>query len=400
MRNFWLVAKHEYRRMVVRRGFVVLTLLIPVGMASLIALGILVESSGKSDLPVGYVDHIGLFDLGRRADLPRDNDIQIFAYPDQEAATAALNREEIQAFWVFPPDWLQTLKTDLYFLKKPPDNDTWRSFDDFVRANLVAALPGDVQTRLLDESNITIVDIASNREFNENSVVNIIMPFVATFFFYFATMTAAGSMLGAVAGEKENRTIEVMVTSITPGQLIGGKAAGLLAGSLTQLAIYVITAVVGLKMAAPYVVELQHIAVPWSYLGLMALFFLPAYGLISALLIAIGSAVTEVQQGQQIGGLLNLFFMLPIFVLPILFENPAHPLMVALTLFPTTSFLTVSLRWGLGSIPVWQLGVSWLLLVATTLLMIWVAARVFRAGMLRYGQPLSLKGAVAALRAR
>ena len=400
MRNFWLIAKHEYRNMVVRRSFVLLTLLIPLGLAALIALVILVESSGKSDLPVGYVDHSGLLDLGRLAELPDDTDIQVYAYPDQETATAALYREEIQTFWVFPPDYLQTLKTELYFLEEPPDGGTWRDFDDFVRANLVAALPADVQTRLLEGTDITVLDITSKREFSEGSIVNIIMPFVATLFFYIATMMAAGSMLGAIASEKENRTMEVMVSSVTPIQLIGGKAAGLLAGSLTQLAVYVIAAVIGLNVAAPHIALLQNVTVPWDYLGLMALFFFPAYGLIAAMLIAIGSAVTEVQQGQQISGLLNLFFMLPVFLLPILFQNPGHPLMVILTLFPTTSFLTISLRWGLGTIPVWQLAISWVILTASMLSMIWVAARVFRAGMLRYGQPLTLQAALAAVRQR
>jgi ABC-2 type transport system permease protein len=90
--------------------------------------------------------------------------------------------------------------------------------------------------------------------------------------------------------------------------------------------------------------------------------------------------------------------MLPIFLLPILFENPGHPLMVFFTLFPTTSFLTVSLRWGLGTVPMWQIGLGWVLLVATAAFVVWAAARVFRAGMLHYGQPLNLKAALAAVR--
>jgi ABC-2 type transport system permease protein len=72
--------------------------------------------------------------------------------------------------------------------------------------------------------------------------------------------------------------------------------------------------------------------------------------------------------------------------------------MVFFTVFPTTSFLTIALRWGLGTVPLWQVGAGWVLLVATTILLIWAAARVFRAGMLRYGQPLSLKSAWAAVR--
>jgi ABC-2 type transport system permease protein len=115
-------------------------------------------------------------------------------------------------------------------------------------------------------------------------------------------------------------------------------------------------------------------------------------------MIAIGSAVTEIQQGQQVAGLLSLTFTLPLFILPVIFENPGHPLAVALTLFPTTSFLTVSLRWGLGSIPVWQIALGWAILVTSVLGMVWVAARVFRASMLRYGQPLSWQSLVSALR--
>lgn len=192
--------------------------------------------------------------------------------------------------------------------------------------------------------------------------------------------------------------MEVMVTSLTPEQLIGGKAFGLLAAALTQLGIYVAAAVIALIIAVPRVPALQEAVIPWTYLGLMALFFFPAYTLLSAIMIAIGSSVTELQQGQQVAGLLNLLFMLPIFLLILIFENPAHPVVVFFTLFPTTSFLTISLRWGLGTVPWWQIGISWASLVATAMLMLWAAARIFRVGMLRYGQPLNLKAALAAVR--
>jgi ABC-2 type transport system permease protein len=221
---------------------------------------------------------------------------------------------------------------------------------------------------------------------------------VATFFFLFATMMAAGYLMGVVASEKENRTMEIVISSVTPGQLIGGKAVGLLAGALTQLTIYIVAIVIALWVASPYIEILQLVKVPWTYLGLMVLFFLPAYALIASIMIAIGGAVTESQQGQQVAGILNLFFLLPLFLTPLLFSNPGHPIIVIMTLFPTTSFLTVSLRWGLGTIPVWQLGLSWILLVLTMFVMLWIAVRIFRAGMLRYGQTLTVRGALASLR--
>lgn len=399
MRNFWLIAKQEYRRTVVRRGFVILTAAIPIGMIALIALAILVEGMGADKRPIGYVDPSGTLDPGVQARMPDSgSSVQIRAFPDQETALVALESEEIQAFYVLPDDYPQTLHTQLYYLEEPPSEEVWADFDDFVRLNLLAAMPQEMQTRLFEGPDITVHDIASNREFSESSIINVILPFVATFFFFFATMSAAGYMLGVVAGEKENRTIEIMVTSVTPGQLIGGKTLGLLAAALTQLGIYVLAAIIGLAVAAPYVPELQRVIVPWGYLGIMALFFLPTYVLISAVMVAIGGAVTEVQQGQQLAGLLNLVFMLPVFLVSILFENPGHPIMVFFTLFPPTSFLTVSLRWGLGTVPMWQIGAGWMLLVAAAVFMVWAAARVFRAGMLHYGQPLNLKAALVAIR--
>jgi ABC-2 type transport system permease protein len=260
-------------------------------------------------------------------------------------------------------------------------------------------LPGDVQNRVLEGSAVTVEDIESNRTFGKESVINVILPIFASFIFMFATMTAAGYMLQVVANEKENRTIEIMVTSVTTKQFIFGKAAGLLGATLSQLGIYALAAVVGLKIAASYTTVLTAIEIPWGYLVVMALFFFPAYTLLSAIMIAIGSMVTELQQGQQAAGILNLMFLLPVIVLPLLFQDPGHPGVLAMTLFPTTSFLTISLRWGMGTVPSWQIGLSWVFLVATTLSVIWLAARIFRAGMLHYGQPLKLKAIWVALRA-
>lgn len=399
MRNFWLIARHEYHNTVVQRSFVIMTAAIPLGLIALVALGILVEGMGKDRRPVGYVDHSNTLDASRHVpwdDAPEP--FQVVAFADERAGRNALEAGEIQALFVLPAEYPQTLDTELYYLEDPPSGEVWRDFDDYVRLNLLAGMPDQRQQRLFEGPDVIVRDVASNREFSESGMVNLVLPFVATFFLFFSTMVGAGYMLGVVAGEKENRTIEVMVTTVTPGQLIGGKMLGLLAAALTQLGVYLLAIVVGLLVAAPHVPELQEVVVPWGYLAAMALFFLPTYALVSALMVAIAGAVGEVQQGQQLAGLLYFFFMLPILLTPILFENPGHPLMVFFTLFPTTSFLTISLRWGLGTVPLWQVGLGWAFLLATTGFLVWAAARVFRAGMLHYGQPLSVKAALTALK--
>jgi len=399
MRNVWLVAWHEYKRVVLRRAFILTTLAVPLGMVLISVLAVVVANMQENNLPLGYVDHAGIMDsamLEKFDDLSID--IDIVAFDSETAANEALLAEEIQAYYVLPADYLVSQASDLYYLSDPPRNSVKRDFEALVRANLAASYPPDVRSRLLDGMKVKVEDVVNGRVFDTSSPLTFIFPFAATFFFFISTMFASGYMLQVVADEKENRTIELMLTSMKPLHLIGGKAVGLLGAALSQLAIYVGAVVVGIAIARSQVVWLQNFQIPWGYLGLMMLFFFPAYALISAIMVAIGSAITELYQGQQIAGLLNFLFIIPVMLSPLLFQNPSHPILLAMTFFPTTAFLTISLRWSVTAIPLWQLGVSWGILVLTDVLMIWVASRIFRAGFLRYGQPLSIRSVWAALR--
>ena len=399
MHNAWLIAKHAYRNTVAKRSFIIGTLAVPLIIAAVVGLAVLVVVMGENHKPIGYVDYSGLLKIDLQANMPNAAQrIEIRSYPNEETAIHALKSEDIQALWVLPPDYQQTLHTDLYYLEEPPDNDVWRDFDDFIRINLTNTLPASAQTLLLEGPDITVIDITSNRTFSENNILNFVLPIVACFFFVFASMSTANYMLGVVADEKENRTMEIMITSVTSKQLIGGKTTGLIAAALTQLVIYVLVVVVGILIARPYIELLQQATVPWKYLGVMLLFFLPAYALMAAVMVAVGGVITEMQQGQQISGILNMFFMFPLFMMPILITNPAQPAFVFMTLFPTTAFMTISMRWGLGTIPIWQLGLSWVILVSTVIIVVWAASRIFRSGMLRYGQHLSLKSIIATVK--
>ena len=151
---------------------------------------------------------------------------------------------------------------------------------------------------------------------------------------------------------------------------------------------------------AQFLDPLRAARVPWATLGIAAVYFIPAYALVAGIMIAIGSMVTETRQGQQIASIVNLSFTLPFFFVALMVANPNSPLLVALTLFPTTAFLTVIMRWSLTLVPAWQMVLSWLLLVTTAGLSVWVAGRVLRAGMLRYGQRLDLRAILRALNSR
>lgn len=399
MRNFWLMARHEYLKRVRTRGFLLATLGVPVLIVVVMVVSILVASGSQSDLPVGYVDHAGLLDPALYAERylgDMDDRLALIPYTEEEAARIALEAGEIQGFYILPAGYPQDPQIDVYYLEEaPPRGD----FADFVRANLVAR--SDVPTAaswLIDGLDVTVRDAASGRELGTNSFVNIILPFGTAFFFFFAVVGSAGYLLEVVADEKENRTMEILITSMSPLQMIAGKALGLMGVALTQITLWLVAIIVGLLIAANYVAVLAGIEVPWMFLAVIGLYFLPAYALIAGMMTAIGGAVTEVQQGQQISGILNLLFIAPFFFIVLIFSSPNSPLLIFLTLFPTTSFLTVVMRYGITGIPVWQMIASWLILATTAALMLLLAARIFRLGMLRYGQRLNVQEIMATLR--
>ena len=396
----WLVIKHEYGTMVRKRSFLLSTLGVPALIVVIMAISIFFASGSSDERPLGYVDQSGVISAQPQVAASQDQPVAIMPFADEQAARDALAAGTIQGFYLLPADYQQTGQVTLYYGQDLPGQDVRDSFDVFLRTNLAAGQAPDVRQRLVSGVDVTVRSADGRREFSEAGVLNILLPFAAGFFFIYAVLASSGYLLQAVTAEKENRTVEIMATSLSPLQLIGGKALGLMAVALTQLLVWAVALVIGLVAAAQFFPEVRAVEIPWGLLGIVLFWFVPSYALMAGLMISIGSTVTEMQQGQQIAGILNLLFVFPFFLTVMIFTSPNSPLMVLLTLFPTTSFLTVSMRWAVTAIPLWQLAASWILLVISAGVSIWAASRIFRVGMLRYGQRLELRGVLAAIRGR
>jgi ABC-2 type transport system permease protein len=401
MRKFWVVAKHEYLKILRKRSFLLGTLAMPLFFVGIMVLAIVVIIAGEDQNPIGYVDQAGL--LTTVTSLPPSEDdgpnpVTLVAFADEAAARAALENREIQAYYVLPADYLTSHNVQLIYWDKMPRGQAQRRFDNLVRANLSTALPADVAARAMKGIDLTARSADGRQEVGGESFINIFVPFFIGMFFSIVVLSSGSYLMEAVSDEKENRTIEVMATSMTPGQLIGGKAIGLMAVALTQIGILAATIAVSLVVGAQFIEALQALAIPWSMFLTLAVFFVPTYALISGMMIAVGSMVTETRQGQQISGAISMLFTLPFFFTVIFFSAPNSPLATLLTIFPTTSFLTIALRWSMTTIPLWEMIVGWVLVTASAVFMVWAAARIFRLGMLQYGQRLDVKSMLRAVR--
>ncbi|MFC1996679.1 ABC transporter permease [Chloroflexota bacterium] len=398
MDKFWLVAIQEYRNRTFKRSFIIGTLIIPMMIAIIIGVTILIILQAIDDRPFGYVDYSGTL---TNASMPNDEEsVKIIAFSDEESARTALEAEDIQGYHLIPEDYLNTLYVDLYYLEEAPETRVLQDFDDYMRANILGTPPTAIQVRITEGSTLTVKSMNNNREFqdNETGIIIIMLPLMIAMFFLFAIMGASGYFLQVVTDEKESRTMEIMITSISPIQLIAGKSLGLVAVGLTQILVWVISIVIAWIVALNFFETLRTIELPWEVLIFFAIFFLPSYAIIAGVMICIGSIVNELQEGQQISGVLNLLFTFPIFFAALVFANPNSPLLIFLSFWPTTSLMTIIMRWGFTVIPVWQVAMSWFICMVTGIMVIWIASRLFRLGMLRYGQRVSLKSAIRALR--
>lgn len=390
MRELLLVAKEEYRKRAAKRSFVITTLLIPFIYVIIFSVAILVAVGGASKDPFGYVDLSGT--LPTTISPATDDSVEMRPFPDEASARIALENGEIQGYHIIPTDYPQNLEVELVYLEDRPKSEILVDFDNFVRDAILVDAPDPVQNRIIDGSEVVVRSIDGRREFREGiGFVTILFPFVVTMFFFMAVMGSSGYFLQAITDEKENRTMELMITSISPFQLVGGKALGLLSVSLTQISIWLLTTFGGLYASTFLIDEMRGFSMPWDILVLFIVFFIPAYALVGGFMIAIGSMVTELREGQQVSGIINILFISPLFFTGLTIASPDASILKILSFFPTTSFLTILLRWGFTIIPLWQVILSWVILVATSTLVIWIASRIFRLGMLRYGQRLSFK---------
>lgn len=399
MRNFWLVAKHEYLKIAWKKSFLLGTLGMPFIIVMVSAISILVAVGQRGELPLGYVDQAGV--LGAiPAPAPEDdiNFIVLQSYDTPADARTALENKELQGYFIIPEDYTNTGHVELFYLNKRPSELAQADFENLIQMNLIAHLPFDIQIRLVEGATVTVRAADGSREFDSANILNFIVPYIAAFLFIIAVLSAGGYMLQAITDEKENRTIEILATSLRPMELIAGKAFGLMSVGLTQLTIWAGTGILALLGVMFFIEDLPTLSIPWSFVLVAGVFFLPTYALLAGMMTAIGSVVTDLRQGQQISGILNMLFNFPFFFLILIIEKPDHPIVTVLTLFPTTSFITLMMRWAVTTVPLWQLSVSFLLLVSSAIFSVWVAARLFRLGMLRYGQRLNMKNIVNALR--
>jgi ABC-2 type transport system permease protein len=220
--------------------------------------------------------------------------------------------------------------------------------------------------------------------------------YLGAFFLYMVILLYAVSVTRATLEEKTSRVVEVILASMEPWHLMLGKILGVGAVALTQLAVWVgagvllFAAVLPMIVASqPQLANMERLAelLPGAALVLLFVaYFVFGFFMYAGLYAAVGAMCNTDEEAQQAQFPLIMLLVIPILMVVNVIENPMTPLSTGLSLFP---LFTPILMWGRvsgGGVPVWQIGLSFVLMALATVAIAWLAGRIYKVGILMAGK--------------
>ncbi len=386
------VARYEYTHHVARPRFWIALLSVPLGIVLVMLFAAALSLSSMSKLPVGYVDEANLitkpFTAPEKPSL-FEPVIPMVPFASAEEARAAAERGDIQAYFVVPQGYESTFQVKYYF-NEPLTSTIRGQIRSLLTENLFTGVNIPNQARLEAGSLYTLISLDGTRSTAENEIAKIIVPLVVGMLFVIVVLSSGGYLLQAVVEEKENRTIEIMVTSVSPNELMAGKIIGNLSVGLTQILFWALLAAIFVLALGDRIPFLRDIQISWTNMLLSLLLLLPSFVFTSALMAILGATVTDTQEATQVTGLITFPILIPYYFASLLMTHPNGAFARALSYFPLSAPVAMTLRMAFTQVPAWELALVIAMLVLFSALTIWLAGKAFRMGMLQYSKRIKL----------
>lgn len=237
--------------------------------------------------------------------------------------------------------------------------------------------------------------ITGKRTTGESAQGAFVLAYVIWMLTYIGILLYGMQVLGSVVEEKTSRIVEVLVSSLKPFELMSGKVLGVGAVGLFQFSIWGLFAGLLLGQGRAMMWQLGitpesgGMTLPTISGATIAVFlacFLLGYFLYAAMFAAVGAVTNSESEARQAGSVVTMLLVIPSILMVGILNDPGGALAVRLSIIPFTAPIAMPVRWAASEVPLGQLMLSMALLVATLLGITWVAARVYRVGILMYGK--------------
>ena len=334
----------------------------------------------EESLPIGLVDLTGRVE----GDHP-----SFVTFAGEAAAQAAYEADEIDGYYVIAADFLETGQITFYADNLPFVTHEQVLYVLLAESFLDESVPASRIVRPLEsyrEVNLS----TDEEEATETSFGNAFgLGFAIAILFYLTAMGAAGYLLQSLGHEKQNRVMEILLSSIRPFELLLGKVIGLGGIGLLQMAIW---SAIALLVLGPGGATFANIQLPtlaprtWM---LIVLHFAMGYLVYASLFAGLGAITPSPKESSQYTFILMLPTFLPMWFISIFLSAPNSPFALSLSLIPLTAPLAMPMRLAITAVPSWQ----WLLSLTVSLLTaagaLWLATRVFHSRILLSGRSLT-----------
>jgi ABC-2 type transport system permease protein len=399
------IIKREYLTRVRSKGFIIGTILSPLFMSSFILVPFLLgRSAGPDKYQIVALDQSGdnfLFESLNLALAPTKPGQPLYELRREEigsqeeldARRQTLSRriadEQLDGYLILPRDALS--QEEIKFYAKNASG-----FSN--RARLEDAINKAVSERRIAQEGLDAgrireltkgVGLTVVNERGESERGRVILAFTLVMLIYLTVLIYGVTVMRGVMEEKQSRIIEVLLASVRPFDLMLGKVIGIGLVGLTQ---YVVWAVFGVALSALSAAAAASVAgfnMPKISVSLMVFFmvyYLLGYFLYAALYAMVGAIVSNEDDGQQAQWPVSMTFAASMVVSTLAMENPNGVAVIVLSLIPFFGPSVMFLRIALGSAPAWQIAASIMLLIVTIIAFTWVAAKIYRVGVLMYGK--------------
>lgn len=430
MKNIFLITKREYLTQVKKKSFVILTLLAPVLMIGFAALIAFMFKANESSSTFNVVDKSGLF-VGNLKNTDQIKYVFVPAVNEKSLVATLKDMDGIEGLLIIPElkeqNYDEVQKESKLLINKKIGFDTKMKVSNdlskIIRKEKIKTLGiSEDQMKNLDESfELNTQNVVDNKSsdsdlsFGVKSILAMVMMYAVFMFIIIYGVRVMRSVLE----EKNNRVVEIIISSVKPFELMMGKILGVTFVALTQFSIWITMSVIGalflntgfsaLKDQIPgdekttemvekfdfqqTAAQVSHILLDMNVpliIGVFVIFFLLGYIFYSSMYAAIGSAVDNETETQQFTMFAIIPLMLGMYGSFTIMKNPEGPLGFWLSMVPFTSPVAMIARIPFG-VPIWQIALSVSLLLLSTVLMIYIAGKVYRVGILMYGNKATAK---------
>ena len=402
MVNLWKVFRFEFLNLVTRRSFIRMMILVPLTPALLFfVLGLLNDDQTQSigqiftnevanPLPIGVVDQSGL--VTNFPDWLTGG--TLVKVEDENTARQRTADNQLEGFFVIAPDYLESgkvtyIKPEINMITEIVQQGT---LDQLINYNLMGS---DQQLYLRYTNPVTYnfeylsPETADTRD--QNSVATFAVPYIVMILFYTMILVSASFMVNAVGKDKDNKTIEIMLTSVSPLDMFLGKLLGYGAASLLQMFAWLGAAVIILNLGGQSLSFLQGFSIPTSVIVMGIPYFIPGFFLYGSLMAGVGALAPNLREANNSTFIITMPLVFLFLIINQLIGSPNSFISVFLSIFPLTSSVVMMTRLAIGAVPLWQITLSFAILIATVYFIVRGVSNLFSSQTLLSGEKFQIK---------